>query len=300
MLGVSPSSVKRDWLVAKTWIRRHCPARRRAVDAERWSRVTALFDQARELPAGDARRLAAIGSAQTRTCARRSLGLLATYDDDPELPRVARRTCARPPTPWAGSRDGNGWRDRRLGAYRLVREIGRGGMGVVYEAVRDDAEFERRVAIKLLPFWWGAPALSERFRFERHVLAGPRPPDIARLLDAGTTDDGRAVLSSWSSSTGSRSTLWCRERRLTRAPARRAALRRLCGRRSRPSDTWSSIATSSPATSSSRRRPAEAARFRHRHAGVRGRGPEPRAPPGRGSTGSRSSTPARSRCAASA
>jgi non-specific serine/threonine protein kinase/serine/threonine-protein kinase len=71
-----------------------------------------------------------------------------------------------------------------------VRELGRGGMGVVYEAVRADAEFERRVAVKLLPAGWSAPALADRFRFERRVLAGLDHPNIARLLDAGATDDG--------------------------------------------------------------------------------------------------------------
>ena len=82
---------------------------------------------------------------------------------------------------------------RRLGAYRLVAEIGRGGMGIVYAAQRDDDEFDRRAAIKILPAWSAAPVV-ERFRFERRVLAGLDHPGIAKLLDAGSTDDGMPYL----------------------------------------------------------------------------------------------------------
>jgi len=85
--------------------------------------------------------------------------------------------------------EGHPARARRFGPYRLVREIGRGGMGVVYEATRDDAEFERRVAIKVLPAALASATHDERFRFERQVLAGLDHPNIARLFDAGTSDD---------------------------------------------------------------------------------------------------------------
>ena len=74
---------------------------------------------------------------------------------------------------------------RRFGIYRVVGEVGRGGMGVVYEGTSDD-EFQRRVAIKVAP-WAGAGALLEaRFRLERQILAGLDHPHIARFLDGGT------------------------------------------------------------------------------------------------------------------
>ncbi len=79
---------------------------------------------------------------------------------------------------------------RRLGAYRIEREIGRGGMGAVYEAVRVDKEFNKRVAIKLVKRGMDTDFILRRFRKERQILAALDHPHIARLLDGGTTDDG--------------------------------------------------------------------------------------------------------------
>ncbi len=79
---------------------------------------------------------------------------------------------------------------RRIGAYQIVREIGRGGMGAVYLAERADGEFEKQVAIKLLKRGTDTDEVLRRFRAERRILARLDHPNIARLLDAGTTDDG--------------------------------------------------------------------------------------------------------------
>lgn len=79
---------------------------------------------------------------------------------------------------------------RRLGAYRIEREIGRGGMGAVYEALRVDQEFNKRVAIKLVKRGMDTDFILRRFRKERQILAALDHPHIALLLDGGTTDDG--------------------------------------------------------------------------------------------------------------
>jgi serine/threonine protein kinase len=79
---------------------------------------------------------------------------------------------------------------RLLGHYRIEREIGRGGMSVVYSAVRADGEFQKRVAIKLIKRGMNTRAVIGRLRRERHILAALDHPSIARLLDGGTTDDG--------------------------------------------------------------------------------------------------------------
>jgi serine/threonine protein kinase/tetratricopeptide (TPR) repeat protein len=79
---------------------------------------------------------------------------------------------------------------RRLGAYRLVREIGRGGMGAVYLGVRADNEFQKRVAVKLIKRGMDTDFILRRFRRERQILASLDYPHIARLLDGGTTEDG--------------------------------------------------------------------------------------------------------------
>lgn len=79
---------------------------------------------------------------------------------------------------------------RRIGAYEVVRELGRGGMGAVYLATRADGQFEKEVAIKVLKRGTDTDEVLRRFAGERHILARLDHPNIARLLDAGTTDDG--------------------------------------------------------------------------------------------------------------
>lgn len=77
----------------------------------------------------------------------------------------------------------------RLGPFRVVREIGRGGMGVVFLAERDDGEFRQAVALKCLADP-GDVLSQELFRQEREILAGLRHPCIARLLDGGRSEGG--------------------------------------------------------------------------------------------------------------
>jgi len=79
---------------------------------------------------------------------------------------------------------------KRVGAYVIVREIGQGGMGTVYLAARADGYFQKQVAIKLLKRGTDSEEVLGRFRSEREVLACLDHPTIARLIDAGTIDDG--------------------------------------------------------------------------------------------------------------
>ncbi len=82
----------------------------------------------------------------------------------------------------------------QLGAWRIVEEIGRGGMGAVYLAERADSEYEKRAAVKLLKRGMDTDELVRRFRSERQILARLDHPHIARLLDGGSTPDGRPYL----------------------------------------------------------------------------------------------------------
>ena len=77
-----------------------------------------------------------------------------------------------------------------IGSYRILREIGRGGMGAVYLAERADQEYEKQVAIKLIKRGMDTDAVLRHFRNERQILASFDHPNIARLFDGGTTDDG--------------------------------------------------------------------------------------------------------------
>ncbi|HTH37457.1 MAG TPA: protein kinase [Pyrinomonadaceae bacterium] len=79
---------------------------------------------------------------------------------------------------------------RVIGAFRLEKEIGRGGMGAVYLAERADGEFQQRVAVKLIKRGMDSDFIIRRFRHERQILASFEHPFIARLLDGGTTSDG--------------------------------------------------------------------------------------------------------------
>ena len=79
---------------------------------------------------------------------------------------------------------------RQIGNYKITREIGRGGMGIVFEASRETADFSQVVALKLLKRGMDSDAMLRRFRHERQILASLEHPNIARLLDGGMTDDG--------------------------------------------------------------------------------------------------------------
>jgi serine/threonine protein kinase len=81
--------------------------------------------------------------------------------------------------------------DSTIGPYQILELISQGGMGAVYLAERNDAEFKQRVAIKLIKRGMDTEFVMSRFRDERQILAALNHPSIARLLDGGTTSDGR-------------------------------------------------------------------------------------------------------------
>lgn len=80
--------------------------------------------------------------------------------------------------------------NQTIGAYRIIKLLGRGGMGVVYLAERSDGQFDQQVAIKMLPFGSVTPEDQARFISERQILANLQHPNIARLLDGGIDNQG--------------------------------------------------------------------------------------------------------------
>ena len=231
---------------------------------ERWARVTALFDQASGRPLHE--RDAWLAAQDDDQAVHAEVAaMLRAFDADPEF--LEQPTGVAEAVALAAS---TGLEGRRVGAWRIVKEIGRGGMGLVYEAHRDDQEFDRRAAIKILPAL-SAPALADRFRFERHVLAGLDHPGIARLFDAGTTGDGVPYFV-MEFVDGQPIDAWCRARasRAARSHhADRAGVRRAGLRAPEPRHPPRREAGQHPG---GRRRPAEAARLRHRrHARRQGR-----------------------------
>ena len=86
--------------------------------------------------------------------------------------------------------DSHAWVGRRLGPYQIVEEIGAGGMGEVYRAVRADDAYRKEVAVKLVRSGQDSGFILSRFKIERQILANLDHPNIARLLDGGTTQEG--------------------------------------------------------------------------------------------------------------
>jgi eukaryotic-like serine/threonine-protein kinase len=91
--------------------------------------------------------------------------------------------------------DGDGrYIDKQFGVYKIVRELGRGGMGAVYLAKRSDGEFDRQVALKIIGRTFVDPELERHFRRERQILANLHHPNIARLFDGGVSEAGEPFL----------------------------------------------------------------------------------------------------------
>ena len=170
-----------------------------------WEVVERLFQAAIDLPAGERAaflddRCAAVPDVRTQVAS-----LLAAHDASTDFltPLGATEDV---PTFAAGPHEGS-----RIGAYRLVREIGRGGMGTVYLARRADEAFEHDVAIKITRSAVSDPDEARRFQRERQMLAALHHPHIVTLLDGGTTPSGHAYLV-MEYVDGSRITDWIRER----------------------------------------------------------------------------------------
>jgi hypothetical protein len=82
---------------------------------------------------------------------------------------------------------------RRIGNYQIRETIVQGGMGAVYKAVRADDQYHKEVAIKLIRTGFDSDFLVRRFKAERQILANLDHPNIARLLDGGSTEEGQPI-----------------------------------------------------------------------------------------------------------
>lgn len=157
------------------------PAARPAPD---WARVRTLFDAVEPLDApARERHLASCGEPAEVLAEVRSLLQAGAGSDTGFLERPA--AVPEPAEPAAAAEPG-----LRLGPWRLVALLGRGGMGEVWEAVRDDGQYQGRVAVKLLKAGMDSAAVLARFAQERQALARLSHPHIARLVDAGATPRG--------------------------------------------------------------------------------------------------------------
>ena len=152
--------------------------------AQQWQRVKTILADALERPSPEDRTAYLERSCGGDTTLMREVEALLALSTE-KLDELADNT----PTAFARAESAQP-SGRRIGAYEIVREIGRGGMGAVYLAKRADGQFEKEVAIKLLKRGTDTDEILRRFQAERRILARLDHPNIARLLDAGTTDDG--------------------------------------------------------------------------------------------------------------
>ena len=163
------------------------------LDAERWQRIEHVLDLAlerepRHWPAllEDACAGDPALRAEVESLLRHADGAAEFLDAPPSLAAGSLVAEAEASGTFASSGVG-----LRIGPYRLVREIARGGMSRVFLAERADAGLEQRVAVKLLRAGFDSDVDHARFGAERQILATLNHPNIARLLDAGATEDGQ-------------------------------------------------------------------------------------------------------------
>jgi eukaryotic-like serine/threonine-protein kinase len=153
---------------------------------ERWKRVEKVFESALEHP--PAERPAFLDAAcQGDSSLRNQVQTLLMALDRPNTAAVSSSFATPTTDKFATPAHMIG---KRLGAYRIVQEIGRGGMGSVFLAFRADDEYQKRVAIKLIRKGIDNDFLIRRFRNERQILATLDHPNVASLLDGGTTEEG--------------------------------------------------------------------------------------------------------------
>jgi serine/threonine protein kinase/tetratricopeptide (TPR) repeat protein len=150
-------------------------------------RLKEIFHSARELPSSE-REAFLTGACGSDEQLRQEIEALLESD------RAADDFIADPPArlvadAFGGSPDPSE-AGRMIGQYKLLECIGSGGMGAVYLAERADQQFQMQVAIKLIKRGMDTDSVLRRFQHERQILASLEHPNVARLLDGGTTDDG--------------------------------------------------------------------------------------------------------------
>ena len=155
------------------------------MNAERWAKIKPIFSEATQRPADQRAAFIRSRCGGDEALVSEIESLLVAHDKAGSfIEGLADSTAA------AALEDRDRMIGRLVGAYELVRELGRGGMGSVYLATRADDEFRKLVAVKLINAEVNNKSIIRRFRNERQILAALDHPNIARLLDGGTTEDG--------------------------------------------------------------------------------------------------------------
>jgi serine/threonine-protein kinase len=167
------------------------------IDKQRWDVMNAILDELLELPESERLDKLRYYCKEDSTLFNDIAALLQECEADDSLLdqnalNLAHTLLEQLAPPSISAATHNALCDTRIGAYILKTEIGRGGMGVVYQAQRSQGDFVQTVAIKLLLNV--SVSVSERFRREQQALAALNHPNITQLLDAGVTEQGLPYL----------------------------------------------------------------------------------------------------------
>ncbi len=157
------------------------------MQSERWQRVSDLFDSAVELAEPDRTRLLEKECGEDRELRAEVESLLVADDGAADF---IEEPVGSVPLELFSETTANNLSGQKFGAYRIIREIGRGGLGTVYLAERADEAYHKEVAIKVVRRGLDTEDILRRFRHERQILAQLDHPNIARLIDGGTTAEG--------------------------------------------------------------------------------------------------------------
>src|SRR5450631_4572328 len=160
------------------------------MDIERWRRISGVFDQIIDRPETERDALLARHCDGEPELRAEVEALLVADGNGNVFDRRAPQMRIAVAAHWARESEAAP-AGTIIGAWRVQRELGRGGMGVVMLAERIDGQFEQRVALKLIKRGMDSEAVLTRFLRERQILARLSHPNIARLLDGGLSADGR-------------------------------------------------------------------------------------------------------------
>jgi serine/threonine-protein kinase len=153
---------------------------------ERWERIEKLFESAAEMPPEIRASFLEQECADDPVLRRQVESLILSVGESDAVIHSAIRNAAES----AISNEDILFVGKQIGSYRIVRELGHGGMGTVFLAVRSDDEYQKQVAIKLVKSSGAYSEILRRFRSERQILAKLDHPNIARLFDGGTIQNG--------------------------------------------------------------------------------------------------------------
>jgi serine/threonine protein kinase len=158
------------------------------VNPERWQQVREILDGAIALPTAERPAYLDRTCSQDEELRREVESLLGSHEQAGSVflnKQPVDLKAALEESGAKASRTG-----RRIGVYLIMEEIGHGGMGEVFRAVRADGQYEKEVAVKLVRGGYDTAVVHERFLYERQILASLDHPNIARLYDGGTTEEG--------------------------------------------------------------------------------------------------------------